>query len=427
MTTLQAKELKLNNMIEVQVPEICGYQTATKLSGVVQQIYDQGIGGERYKFIQVLDVAGKISSAYLKLTEEVMEVIMTPEIEKKIVKHRIQNLPRVVGTQGSDPEIFAVDKDNQVIPAFRFLGSKESPDRCEQNNEPIFWDGYQAEFNVYAQSCLDGTITSTWQSLRSLDRLLKKHDKDARLTIQPTFDIPMHLLKTDKEEHVQFGCMPSKNVYEMKGKVADGRDVPFRSSGGHIHLALNEEQKKKIPQYVKALDAILGVASVSMFGQYDESRRREYYGLAGEYRTPKHGMEYRPLSNVWMCHPTAMYITFEFARKIISLVDNDLFKYWNAREEDVIACINDCNIPLACEIIKQNEEMFKDLLASFCYKDKDKIQVVYNTYMTGIESLIDNVDDVFGNWKLGGQRDYEGRISNLHNNPNFKKLLEVKF
>jgi hypothetical protein len=236
------------------------------------------------------------------------------------------------------------------------------------------------------------------------------------------------MLLENKDEHVQFGCMPSKNAYGIKGRVADGKDVPFRSAGGHIHLELRSNQKRRIEDYVKALDAILGVACVSMFGAFDDSRRREYYGLAGEYRTPSHGMEYRPLSNVWMCHPTSMYVVFELARKVISMVDNGLFHLWKYNEKEVIDCINTCNIPLAVEILKINEIVFKDLLFSLSYQRMDTVQVLYNTFMLGIENLITDVDNIEKNWNLGGScLTSTGRIEQLRSNPNYNKLLEFKW
>jgi hypothetical protein len=442
MKTLTAAEAKINDFLEVDAPMISGLQSPSKLAGIVRQAFDQVWNNEKYKYVELITEKNGIRGAYLKMSQEIVSKVLTEEEQiRLVVKPRIKNLGRTVQQQGSDPEIFVVDKQGAVIPAFKFLKDKKDPNRIPGTNQPLFWDGFQAEFNLPVFSCLDQTVGSVRSSLMELKRLAQEYDKNAKLTIIPTLDVMPHMLREEKEEHVQFGCMPSKNAYGMKGKVADGRDVTFRSSGGHIHLELDSNQKKRVEQYVKALDAILGVACVSMFGQFDEPRRREYYGLAGEYRTPPHGLEYRPLSNVWMCHPTAMYIVFELARKVITLVDNDLFKYWKHDEQDVIACINDCNIPLANEILRMNEEMFKDILSSFCYnqsnndsnKRQDLVDVVYNTFMFGIEKLISNVDDLDYNWGLDGKGPMgtgatsNGRILYLkERNDNYKKVLELK-
>lgn len=439
MKTLTATEAKLNDFIEVEVPEIKGLQAPFKIAGIVRNLFDQVWSGEKYKYVELITEKNGIRGAYLKMSQEIVQKVLTEEEHiNLVIKPRIKNMGRVVNQQGSDPEIFVVNKDGNVIPAFKFLKDKKDPNRIPGTNQALFWDGFQAEFNLPAFSCLDQTVGSVRASLMELKRLAKEYDKDARLTIIPTLEVMPHMLRDEKEEHVQFGCMPSKNAYGMKGIQADGRDVTLRSSGGHIHLELDSKQKKRVEEYVKALDAILGVACVSMFGQFDDPRRREYYGLAGEYRTPPHGLEYRPLSNVWMCHPTAMYIVFELARKVITLVDNDLFKYWKYDEQDVISCINECNIALACEILRMNEEMFKDILSSFCYNQgngsngrTDLVQVVYNTFMFGIEKLISNVDDLENNWSLSNTGDMihtsNGRILYLkERNPNYKKVLEMK-
>lgn len=428
-TKVLAQDLKIGDSLIADYRPIDSWsrQSGT-LKGLINRVIDQMVNNKIYKYVEVYTDAG-LKGAYFAFTDEVIKDIMPKEeAEFLMARNLIRNLPRVVDNQGSDPEMFVVNGDGIVIPSFKFLGSKKEPTLIPENRQTMFWDGYQAEFNIPAQSCLDGTLVHFYYGLKHLNKLAKDYDKGAKLTILPTMDIPPHMLREDKDEHVEFGCMPSKNAYGMSGRKEDGRNVPFRSAGGHIHLQLRDNQKKRVEEYVKALDAILGVACVGLFGAFDDPRRRELYGLAGEYRTPPHGLEYRPLSNVWLCHPTITYIVFEMARKIISLVDSGAFKHWKADERDTIAAINDCNLPLACELIKQNEDMFRDLLMSFCYQDKKKVDAVYNMIMTGVENYVDEVDNVEKNWNLlGSCNTSTSRISEMHNKTNFKKLLEIKF
>jgi len=394
------------------------------------------------KYFGVITEEG-VKYTYLQATDEIIKSVASKELIANLAVTKISRLNKTISAIGSDPEMFVVDEINEVIPSYLFLKSKEEKDLIEEcplvtgskigasAGQPIFWDGMQAEFNLHADACLSWTVDSAYHGLSALLNRARKFDKKAKLTIQPTKDILPHYIKEGKEEHVQFGCMPSKNVYGMEGIKADGRDVPFRSAGGHIHFGLDKNQKDKVEKYVKALDAILGVACVSMFGSYDDARRREYYGLAGEYRTPAHGLEYRSLSNVWMCHPVVMNIVFELSRKVISMVDSGLFDAWDASEEEAIEAINNCNIPLACEILKRNEKVFKALLNSFIYNNKEKIEVVYKTFLLGVENLIENPDDVEGNWNLGknwsGHNETDGKkIGNMQSLPFYKKLLEYK-
>lgn len=419
---IKVPDIKINEFVSFDAPAIPNYTPKISLSGMVRSFYKYMISGKEYKYLEIITDKG-INGAYLAITEEVTKITMSDsERDKLILKMGVRNTPRTVEGQGSDPEMFVVNKEGMVIPAFKFLPHK----RDVRDIQP-FWDGFQAEYNIPGQSCLDGSLSNLRSGLINLRNAAVKAGGD--LTIKSVLPIPPHMLKNEKEEFVQFGCMPSKNVYDMKGIQAEGKDTPVRFAGGHIHLQLNDAQKKKIPQYIKALDAILGVATVSLFGKMDDPIRRKYYGLAGEYRTPSHGVEYRTLSNAWLCHPTITYIVFELARKVVTLVDRDLFKHWQYNEADVISCINECNIPLAMEIIRQNEEMFKDILMSIGYQKEDNAKVMYNTFLAGVEVLITNPSDLNGNWNLDNtQRTniYNHRIGSMEiNNPNYKRVLNL--
>lgn len=232
----------------------------------------------------------------------------TKAFEKLFDEYIIKNMRLgKVNSIGSDPEMFIEDKDGVVVPAFTFLGSKKEPnkgtvpaDNSNSRVNNIYWDGFQAEFDTTANECLGWHSDSIRQGIAGLYDLLPK---GAKLSTKPTIDVPPSMLLEAKEEHVQFGCMPSYNVYGMKGLALDGRDVPFRSAGGHIHFGIGKQTHESVAPMIKALDAILGVACVSLFAGIDDPRRRTMYGLAGEYRLPDHGVEYRTLSNAWMCHP----------------------------------------------------------------------------------------------------------------------------
>ena len=427
MSKVKVSDVKPNDFVSFDAPAITGYSNAISLTGMVKNVMKHMLHGKEHRYIEIITEGQGVKGAYLAITEEIVRTVMTEEEQERMVaRNVIRTLPRVVDSQGSDPEMFVVDKDGIVIPSFKFLPDKKTV----RGDTFAFWDGFQAEFNIPGVSCLDQSVAFLQQGLRNLLDAAKKHDPKAELTIKPTLTIPPHFLTEEKDEHVQFGCMPSKNVYGMKGIQADGREVSVRSAGGHIHIGLRSEQKKNIETYIKALDAILGVACVSMFGKIDDPIRRKYYGLAGEYRTPSHGVEYRTLSNAWMCHPNISYIVFELARKVITLVDKGMFKHWQYNESDVISCINECNIPLAMEILHQNEAMFKDILMSFCYQRPETTQVVYNTFIAGVEVLIKDPNDLVSNWNLDGKKNENTgthRIASMNTiNPKFKDVLKME-
>lgn len=311
---------------------------------------------------------------------------------------------------GSDPEIFIEDKKGKIIPAFEFLGSKEKPDispkakdrtPMEAGNKPMYWDGFQAEFVTHAASCLAWQIDSVQLGLEGLINKARAKYPDAKLSSQTVMDIPFELLRSSKDEHVEFGCMPSQNAYGLEGLKGSGREVPFRSAGGHIHFGIGKKTKAQHVKIVKALDAILGVACVAFFAKYDNPKRRQMYGLAGEYRTPPHGLEYRPLSNAWMFHPLIMNIVFDLGRKAVMFGENNLMKHWKATEKETIECINKCDASLAKKILDRNKTIVLNLLyAAYGHLNEDGVMVIFNAIKNGMETIVKDPTDIEGNWNL---------------------------
>lgn len=316
---------------------------------------------------------------------------------------------------GSDPEIFAQDKEGRVIPAFKFLGSKTSPTLSKTNlihivgehRNACYWDGFQAEFDTKEQSCLGWHVDSVQNGLQGIYDALNAYDKDAVLSFKTTMPIPEEMLKEAKDEHVQFGCMPSLNAYGMDGIKEDGRKVPFRSAGGHIHFGLTGGAPKKdaANRIVKALDTILGVACVSLFEGFDDPRRRSMYGLAGEYRLPKHGLEYRTLSNAWLMHPLLMNIVFDLSRAALKIGESNMLHLWNASEADTIRIINTCNVNDARKVLAQNKTMFEQVIAfGYMAECNDlRVQAAIKMFTEGMSKHIVDPKNIAKNWNLDGR------------------------
>jgi hypothetical protein len=319
---------------------------------------------------------------------------------------------RLGGFIGTDPEIFAVDEKGELIPAFEFLGPKK--------NNTRYWDGYQAEFTVQAGECMAHFVDRIQYQLRDMLKDLRKLNPKASLSMKNTFDISPERLKTDKPEYVNFGCHPSFNVYDEEKIAVEGKDVPFRSAGGHLHFSLSAKGKERIPKIVKELDRVLGVISVSLFQYYDDPRRRMFYGKAGEYRTPPHGLEYRVLSNAWLCHPVMAHFTFELARKVIGSVvnGNQSVPNWDITEEEARLCINTCDVGMAQALLKRNETNLEALL--YCmpgiYGNTATTLKWKNIVMDGVHKYLNNPDVPSIAWKLekGGWTTHsEGKCENL--------------
>lgn len=382
---------------------------------------------------------------YERITDQNIIDKFNSDLNKEIKKKGFRNYNRLnVAQVGSDPEIFVVDENNEVLPAYEFLQGKDNPNitgthkdfnitgnNCiDSTKQKMFWDGFQAEFNTCATGCLSWVVDSVAIGMASVLREAQKKNPKATLSIKTLVEIPPEILASAKPEHVEFGCMPSFNVYGMEGMKANGRDVNFRSTGGHIHLGLKYKDPDLIKEYVKALDKILGVACVALFAKLDDPRRRTMYGLAGEYRTPAHGLEYRTLSNAWMCHPLIMNLVFEIARATTAIVDRNAIDLWETTERETIDCINNCDVDLAREILARNKVLFKELLSNFgYYGSNDTRENIYKMFMLGVESLIKNPNDIMNNWSIG--KDYTGHcdalgmtVRTIQYIPTYNKLKE---
>lgn len=338
---------------------------------------------------------------------------LNQEYRMYVAKNLAHNLPYLSMSVGSDPEIFAQDANGTVVPAFYFLDSKEKavanqdPTGSGYNNK-TYWDGFQAEFDTRPFNCLAFHCDSVRFGLLHTYNKLKKYDKNAKLSHITTMDIPRHALETAEDQHVQFGCMPSLNAYKMEGIKDDGRNVDFRSAGGHIHFGFENNNKpkgEKADNIVKALDAILGVACVSLFEGYDDPKRRTMYGLAGEYRLPAHGLEYRTLSNAWLMHPLLMHIVFDLSRAAVKIGAANMLNLWNCSEQDTIRIINTCNVEDARKVLTQNETLFKQLLV-VGYRTSTaedlKVQMAFKMFTEGVNAHFEDPTNIEKNWKLDG-------------------------
>lgn len=362
-------------------------------------LHSQKIDNDYTKLI-IFDERYSYTSQFTVLSKNVIEIVETSDKLKNIFKN-IGKILYYGGQIGSDPEIF-VENNEKIIPAFEFLGSKEKPEKWRQNNgggafdQTLYWDGFQAEFTTTPVTCLSWHVDSIQSALSVLSKKAKAYDKDAKLSIKTLIEVPMETLQNAAPEHVAFGCTPSFNAYGMQGNITDGKNTIFRSAGGHIHFGVGQMSHEKAIPIVKALDKILGVACVSLFAKYDNPARRMMYGLAGEYRLPKHGIEYRTLSNAWLCHPLITNIVFDVARKAFSFGQLN-FSPWDATEEETISCINNCDVELAKTILKRNEEVFLSILNSL-YGNNNK--GIYEMFLNGLETVITSPDDIEKNWSL---------------------------
>lgn len=339
----------------------------------------------------------------------------------------IPAIPRTSVGLGSDPEIFAL-ADKKVLPAFEFLPRKneaefEDIDAWYNSYHSVktFWDGFQAEFELRTpQYCIVEMSHSIRGGLKLIYEKAQKRNKSAKLIINNVVKLPALMQKETPDEFMAFGCMPSYNAYKMQGEcVGDPRDLIYRFSGGHLHASVSVNRfKLEAELVVKILDRLLGIWSVGAAAKIDHPIRRKFYGLAGEYRTPKpvkmvnftyQRLEYRTLSNFWLCHPAIMAATVELFRQGIRMgINEGYLKMLDITDEQVCNIINKCDVKEARAYLKQIQSVFKEVLKYAGVEGHQLmvsehplvIDAIFNVGMRGIEYLVKQPKNIAKNWKF---------------------------
>lgn len=309
---------------------------------------------------------------------------------------------------GSDPELF-LQGEKGFVPAFKVLPSKK-------DSREIFWDGFQAEFTAIPSQCIQTHISWIQRRLVQLIEKARKTDKTIFPMQGDVVEISGPTFSETSEEYVALGCDPSMNAYGSMGSIpADPRMLPFRFAGGHIHFGCKDFQESDDPvmlamRFARDLDKVLAIWSVGAAANYEHTkRRRQYYGLAGEFRLPDHGFEYRTLSNFWLLSdPCIAHLVFDMARAVFQATRLGVMKFWRADELVVRDVVNNYDVDMARKLLKTNEKLFKWLVsgananyATFNASPTDCGKAAFKVAMEGIESVCDP-SKFFDNWDIPG-------------------------
>lgn len=306
------------------------------------------------------------------LSDAEMEEVQKERLAKAKTNLRLVNADRGQNTNlyiGSDPEIFVVNAKGIIIPAFSFLPAENErkyiPELAKVDTWP-FWDGFQAEFNVPQKYCHAWLVDQIQAGLGAVYRAARKHNPKAQLSYKSVLDIPYEMMQAVQDVHAELGCSPSLNVYgETKPiDIPNPRDLAIRFAGFHIHYGYGKKPKAEIAARVRAIDKIAGVVSVSVLAGLEDVRRRAFYGRAGEYRLPKHGLEYRALSSTVMVHPLVTHFFLDLARFSSHLVQLKLDQLWDVPGGDaqVQHIMNDYDVDEARKLMKLNRPMLESMV-----------------------------------------------------------------
>jgi hypothetical protein len=332
-------------------------------------------------------------------------------------------LPHGVLSSGCDPEIFVVDGRNRLIPAFEFLSSKdEAPFHdCRVNaignghlsylkeTGKTYWDGFQAEFTTQPIGCHGYAFDMVRAGLLAIQRQAVKHSPKAKLSLKSVFRIPESTLQLAEPQYVALGCDPSANAYDATPfTVENPRHLPYRVAGGHLHFAIAKSRRDQIPGMVKALDLLTGIPTVAMFADIDDPLRRQFYGKAGEYRTPAHGLEYRVLSNAWLGHPAVGHMVWDLARQCVAFGELAIpYEDFNTSVDAVQEIINTCDVKAARKMVAANKNVWAKVMGRLTWgRNLTATKSFFDVVAGGVESLFPDYRKIETNWDLAGQWNY---------------------
>ncbi len=288
-----------------------------------------------------------------------------------------KRIPYVYTNFGSDPEFFFAKKTKfgkrgAIVGAEKIIPEKgmRIPNMAVTTKPSIVIDGVQAELNPRAYTCRQACAREIASNFKVIADVIKK--KGVTINWNPTVRVTKKEMYSLSPKSRMFGCEPSFNAYGEKIEQPDASIYPFRSAGGHIHIGYLYEQgpdqardilKQKDPSaFVKLLDIVVGNTFVLLDRHEGNIERRKAYGRAGEYRKPKHGIEYRVLSNFWLQNYVLMSLAFGLVRLAISIAaEPTAFKAFMEanKEDDIRKAINENDYDLAMKNFKNIVPLIK--------------------------------------------------------------------
>ena len=271
---------------------------------------------------------------------------------KKPLTEKIQSYTVMFGC---DPEFF-FEKKGQIIGSEKIIDIEKglnikktgtyTGSTSGLKESKFVVDGVQAELNPKPDTCRARLGNEISQCFRTLYEKMKE-DKDLCINFLPTVEIKKEELMSLNEKSRVFGCSPSKNIDKNSRNIVSLRDpktYKYRSAGGHIHLgeANNYDNvhiaMKEPERIVNIMDIIVGNTCVLIDRDPGNKERRKVYGRAGEYRTPKYGLEYRTLSNFWLRSYPLMSFVMSLSRLSVSIIANSM--PGRDFEKDLLDCVD---------------------------------------------------------------------------------------
>ncbi len=161
---------------------------------------------------------------------------------------------------GADPELF-LEKDGEIISAEGLIGgTKYEPKPISDKGHCIQEDNIMIEFNIPASASEEDFVDNINYVKDYLEVLAEV--QGGKLNFEASANLDKKYLKTEQAK--MFGCEPDYNVYLKKANIAPKKGGTLRTCGGHIHIGYNNPSQDISEKIVYAMDAILGLESVTL-------------------------------------------------------------------------------------------------------------------------------------------------------------------
>ena len=229
---------------------------------------------------------------------------------------------------GCDPEAFLTQND-------KVIGSEKSIPKNGlvagiYSKPSVVRDGVQLELHPVQGNSI--SLATTTSNLSSIFKMLKTHlDKtpEIKACFKPVIEVSKEELASLSDESRVLGCQPSLNYYGLKMPNVDPIKYRKRSAGGHVHFGLGAPIYKTDgtdyrSRLVPINDLLLGTISCLIDLDPDQKERRKLYGMAGEYRLPIYGLEYRTLSNFWLRSVPLYQLVMGLATQAVAILHTTL-------------------------------------------------------------------------------------------------------
>lgn len=224
-------------------------------------------------------------------------------------------------TIGADPEFF-LRKDGEFVSAHDIVpGNKHKP--WPLSHGAVQADGTAVEFNITPAKTAEQFTTNIRNTLIDIRKMVPK---EYEFCFIPAIEYQPGYFDKLPVKFKRLGCDPDFNAWE-KGQVnPKPKDVgTLRAGAGHLHLGWGKGFKPTPDhiwdccEMVKVLDNTLGIAAKF----WDNDRKRALlYGKPGAFRPKPYGVEYRVLSNKWLCYPDLWPWLFDTVQKCFSELVN---------------------------------------------------------------------------------------------------------